>query len=210
MVLDNDLIVANLMKQTQFGESAGMPVLKSIHNAIEERGGSQTLLEEVSRQLDDEARHILVYAGVLENERFNVKKAVSPQWRAFMEYARSNKSSLGSSVAAIYGVIEPFNKLALEDLILPKLDRTELRLVNEVLNDEKRHLEILEAFEDSCGSTLTEQDRSSALQTVFFFVETFKDGVDIDGVGKVHFSTSAKWEFLRDVRKTIRRIESWA
>jgi hypothetical protein len=152
---------------------------------------------------------VVGYRKLLENPEFRGNYGVSSSWKTIFDQIRSSRFPFYSYIFAIYGLIEPFNEKAVEEMIAPNLKGNELKAVHKILEEERRHIKMFDVFEELCATELEPGQKEELKALARTFLGEFSHGISLPSGEKVSFEKSSKWDFLRQVNSITQRMLAW-
>lgn len=211
--MDRNARIRFMIKQTIAGEVFGLQTLEHIKSKILQlkKKPSQALLTELDNQMKDEARHIAAYRRLL-SKFCDETKAVSTahhQWRSLLKPIAQKETPLAAQVALVYGCLEQLNYYILEDQLLPYLNKGELGVVKEIIDDETRHLGMIELFDELLGDQVGSHDQKMALEGVEGFCDFLRTSIELPNQESMQFSKASYRSMTMDIFRLRRRLARW-
>ena len=204
-------LAETLMRQTLFGESRGVGILRTFQGQYAAPFANTPLERELRAQIADEARHARSYARMLA-KRGGTQAGmggVDPGWRTIMSHI-ATAGSFSTTLIGMYGLMEPFNLLSIHAFLLPLLDKADLAEVNQIAEDESRHIGMFELFAELVERQVLRVDETECLTMIRVFFEALRDGIALPSGERVGLPRSEWREFMRHVGQLKGRIAAWS
>jgi hypothetical protein len=204
------MLAETLMSQILFGESRGVGIIRTFQGQFAEAFASPRLERELSLQVADEGRHARTYARLLAR-RIGADvgpPAVDPGWQTIIRHLCASKS-FSTTLIGIYGLMEPFNLLSIETFLLPLLDKAELAEVNQIVEDEARHIGMFDLFAELIELGELRVNQAECVAMVSVFCDALKDGIGQPGGERVMLPRSEWRAFMCHVARLKNTITAW-
>jgi hypothetical protein len=205
------MLAEALMRQALFAESRGVPLLTAFHGRYAACFASTPLEQQLRAQIADESRHARAYARLLAKRTGAPvgRDGVDAGWQTIIRHIGA-ASSFSTTLVGTYGLVEPFNLLTMNAVLLPLLDRTELAEVEQIARDEARHVGMFELFAELVESGAMPVDQSECLTMIRVFLEAVRDGVGLSTGERITLPRSEWKAFMRHVAQLKDRILGWS
>ncbi len=198
-----------IIRQTLQGESLGVVILKRIQELAQKSSGSANLLNAIENQITDEMRHVKIYREMLLSGRFGHQHQLDRAWDKTLTILTQANIPLHILAIGVYGCIEPFNFEVVESLLLPQLSKSDFLIIKDVSADEKKHIDILDLFDDLFSKKLKNDELVEAQKYTSDFCRTFLGGMSLPSGDSLTWSPDSKRNFLAHFRKLKNRIAHW-
>jgi hypothetical protein len=204
-------LAETLMRQTLFGESRGVGILRTFQGQYAAFFANTPLERELRGQIADEARHARSYARMLAKRDGTQAclAGVDPGWRTIMSHI-ATAHSFSTTLIGMYGLMEPFNLLSIQAFLLPLLDEVDLAEVNQIAKDEARHIGMFELFAELVERRVLPVDEAECLAMIRVFFEALRDGIALPSGERINLPRSEWREFMRHVGQLRGRIAAWS
>jgi hypothetical protein len=204
------MVVETIMRQMWFGESRGVRIFRTFQARYAEAFKSTPLEEELSSQIADEIRHARAYLRMIakRNGACVGLSGVDASWQAIIDHIAA-EGSFSTTLIGMYGLLEPFNLIALRTFLLPLLDKAELTEVDQIVKDEARHVGMLDLFGELIERNVLCVDEEKCMAMIRVFVEAQKDGIVLPNGERMALPHGERREFMRHVSELRNRIQGW-
>lgn len=198
-----------MTKQTYAGEVFGLQTVNHIKNTMLGRNTSKTILREIDRQIEDESRHITLYKKLIQSKKYEEGYQASPIWMSLLKNISNSNNPLPMQIAAVYGCLEQLSYYIIEDHILPNVNGQDYKVVKSILDDESRHLGMIDIFEDELGKHITEEDKKAADEMLTEFANFIRTSIKMPNDDPMAFSRESKRAIAGDLIGLKKRIRAW-
>ena len=204
------MLAETLMRQLFFGESHGVGIIRTFQAQCAGFLADPALEEALRVQIADESRHARAYARMLV-KRGGVRvgpAAADPGWRTIVGHMAAAKS-YSTTLIGIYGLMEPFNLLSLENLLRPLLDASELAEVDQIARDEARHIGMFDVLAELVERRILRVDAAECTEMIRVFFDALKDGIALPSGERARLPRGAWRDFMRHAGQLVDRIATW-
>ena len=198
-----------MSRQTYAGEVFGLQTVKHIQASMLKRNTSKTIMREIDRQIVDESRHIRLYKNIIQSNRYDESHEASPIWTNLLKNIAKSENPLPMQIAAVYGCLEQLSFYIIEDHILPNVNGQDYKTVKSILDDESRHLGMIDIFEDELGKHISEDDKMAADAMLTEFANFIRSSIRMPNNDPMAFSQSSKKAIASDLIGLKKRIRAW-
>lgn len=203
-------LARSLMCQTWFGETQGIRLLRAFEARFAHVFGNSALAADIHSQIQDEIRHAHSFARMIAKVNGQSPKLadVDASWRKILHHLE-HQHSFATTVVGIYGLIEPFNILCAQTLLLPELDESDRREVEAIAKDEEKHVSLFALFEELIERGVVPADRNECSEMIQIFVDSHKRGMRLPDGQELRLPNDASRSFLKHVLQLQARVKSW-
>jgi hypothetical protein len=194
------MVAEAIMRQMWFGESRGVLIFRAFHHRYADAWGSTPLERELRSQIADEIRHARAYRRMIakRNDARAGLAGVDASWREIIQHIAA-EGSFSTTLIGMYGLLEPFNLIALRTFLLPLLDKADLAEVEQIAKDEARHVAMLDLFAELIERNVLHVDEAKCMAMIRVFLEAQKDGIVLPTGEPMCLPQSERREFMRHV-----------
>jgi hypothetical protein len=200
-----------IMRQIWFGESRGVLIFRTFHDRYAEAFKSARLERELRSQIADEIRHARTYLRMIakRNGARVGLAGVDPSWRTIIQHIAA-EGSFSTTLIGMYGLLEPFNLIALRTFLLPLLDKADHAEVEQIARDEARHVGMFDLFAELIERNVLCVDEAKCMAMIRVFLEAQRDGIILPSGERMCLPQSERREFMRHVGQLTSRIQAWS
>jgi hypothetical protein len=199
-----------LMAQTLFGEACGVAALKRLRTMLKSQAFRDNDIfqsENLDLQIGDEVRHAIIYRNILNSKKYGKGHVISRHWRLIFARVQSQEDPF-NIISMIHLLIEPFNKIVIEDLIINSLSVDDATQVSKIVKDEENHISIGNELVLLCkGWEIDRPSLEKFRQEISFFNSTHADGIINPNTGTIFkISRRAKVKFAEYLNESFKLV----
>jgi hypothetical protein len=204
------MLAETLMRQALFGESRGVSLLKTFHAQYAGLFAGTPLEQQLRAQIADESRHARSYVRLIAKRSGAPvgQTGVDVGWQTIVRHIDA-ASSFATTLIGMYGLMEPFNLLTMHALLFPLLNRAERVELEQIAEDEARHIGMFELFAELVERRVLRVDEAECLAMIRVFLEALRDGIALPSGERITLPRSEWKTFMRHVGQLRGRILSW-